>query len=396
MADMNLLLFLSGKRSVWADAENATALMDLCLRYGIVYHGFRWGEDGSASFEVSLFGAKRLAQLCQREGISVRIMKKGGLPPLLWRYRKRAGLLLGALIAMVLTILSTRFVWSVRVVGNEAMTKGEVVEELRSCGFGVGSYIPDVRTEDLETRVLIASDRISWIAVRLDGTVAVVQVIEHVEPPEEEERLRPANLVAARDGQIELIELYRGNCVVKIGQAVKEGELLVSGLYDSATMGYRYTRAAGKILARTEHSFEVEIPFSYAEKVYDTPQYDEIVLNFFDFSMKIFKNTGNDDIECDIIKKEKIWTLFDRYPLPVSLCVTEAAPYRTETRQRTQEEVLTLAYDALEERLSSFSEGTQLLRQEVVSEWTDTSLILHCTVYCIEDIAVQKEIEIID
>ncbi len=396
MADMNISLFLSGKRGVWADAENATALMNLCLRHGITYHGFRWGEDGSVFFEVSSFTARRLERLCLASGISARLLEKGGLPPYLWRYRKRAGLILGAIFAVILILLSTRFVWSVRVHGNERMTKAEILSELKSCGFGVGSYIPRVQTEELETRVLIASDRISWIAIHLDGTVAVVQVIENVSPPVSEDRSRPANLVAARDGQIEEVLLYRGNCLVSVGQAVREGELLVSGLYDSATLGYRYTRAAGKIMARTEHRFEIEIPLCYEEKHYEERECREIVLNFFDFSMKIFKNTRNDGRECDIIKEEKIWTLFGRHALPVSFTVTDAIPYRTESAQREPEEALTLAYGELETRLSDFSESGQLLRQDVTSEWTDTSLILHCTVYCIEDIAVQREFEIVD
>lgn len=381
---------------MWADAENATALMNLCLRHGISHHGFRWGEDGSVFLEISLLSAGRLERLCQASSISITMLKEGGLPPFLWRYRKRAGLILGALFALVLIVLSTRFVWSVQVRGNESMTKAQVLEELKSCGFGVGSYIPNVRTEDLETRVLIASDRISWIAIHMDGTVAVVQVIEHVTPPEEEDRTRPANLIAARDGQIELIQLYRGNCLVKIGQAVKAGELLVSGLYDSATLGYRYTRAAGQIMARTEHQFDIEIPFSYEEKLYEERECREIVLNFFDFSMKIFKNSRNEGVECDIIKEEKTWTLFGRYTLPVGVFVTEAIPYRTEAAQRTPEQALDLAYSELESRLSTFSEDVQMLRRDVKSEWTDSSLILHCTVYCIEDIAVQREFEIVD
>ncbi|MBQ7346954.1 MAG: sporulation protein YqfD [Clostridia bacterium] len=393
---MNVLLFMSGSRTVWADAENATALMDLCLRYSIPYSNFRWGEDGSACFEVSLLSAKRLEKLCRDTSVTVRMVKKGGLPPFLWRYRKRAGLMVGAVLAIILLVLSTRFVWDVRVTGNQTMTKADVLADLKACGFGVGSYIPDVRTEELETRVLIASDKISWIAVHMDGTVAVVQIIEHVEAPPAEDSSRPANLIATADGQIEQIELYRGNCVVKIGQAVKAGELLVSGLYDSAVTGYRYTRASGKILARTEHEFTVEIPLAYEEKVYGEAKCGEIVLNFFDFSLKIFKSTGNDTPQCDIIKEKKNWTLFGRYPLPAGVSVTNELPYTLQTVQRTPEEALDAAYDALEEQLAALSGDVQLLRKDVSTELTDTALILHCTVSCIENIAVQSEFEIIE
>jgi similar to stage IV sporulation protein len=225
--------------------------------------------------------------------------------------------------------------------------------------------------------------------VYLDGTVANVQIIERVDTPPKEDVTAPANLVAACDGQIELIELYRGNCVVSIGQAVRKGELLVSGLYDSNQTGYRYTRAAGSILARTEHSFTVEIPFAYEQKVYETAKCGEIALNFFNFSVKIFKRTGNQVSTCDIIENEEDWGLPGLRNLPVGLTVTQWKPYTVQSARRSEEEAL--AYDALERELSQLSENAQLLRKSVSTTITETSLILVCTVSCLEDIAVQSE-----
>ena len=37
---------------------------------------------------------------------------------------------------------------------------------------------------------------------------------------------------------------------LKAGQVVDKGDLLISGIYDSKTVGVRYTRAAGEIMAR--------------------------------------------------------------------------------------------------------------------------------------------------
>lgn len=392
---MNPILFLTGNRLVWTDAQNSTALLDICLRYGIAYSDFFCADDGSIRFSVSAHAAKRLLRLCAAQGIELRVLQSGGIPLVLWRYRRRAGLMIGILLSVVLLILSGRFVWDVRVMGNERMSEEEVLEELRACGFGVGSYIPSVQTEQLENRVLIASDRISWIAIRINGTVAQVQVIEHTPTPTAEERAKPANLVAAMDGQIELIELYRGNAIVSIGQAVRRGELLVSGLYESQTVGVRYTRAAGKILARTEREFLVEIPLSYEEKVYQEEKYAKIALNFFNFSLKIFENSGNEGVMCDIIDEDKVFCLPNGLRLPLSVKVERRVPYTTVTAVRTHDEALTLAYEELDLQLASLSDGAELLSKQIETTLTETSLILHCTVTCIEDIALQQDFEIL-
>ncbi|MBQ9806850.1 MAG: sporulation protein YqfD [Clostridia bacterium] len=390
------LFFFCGYETLSCSAQCRTELLNICLREQITYRNFTVLEDGGISLTVSMYAAKKLSAACASAGISLHREQQGGLPYLAIRYRKRAGIFAGTLIAIFLLLLSERYVWDIRISGNESMTHEEVVAELNACGFGIGSYIPDVETVVLENRVLIASDRISWIAIELDGTVAQVQIIENTSAPPEEDLSRPANLIATADGQIESVALFRGNCMVSVGQAVKKGDLLVSGLYDTANGGYRYTRAAGEVLARTERTVCVEIPFADTQKVYEEEKCREIVLNFFGFSIKIFKSTGNLPLECDIIEKNEILELFGVSDLPIGWTVTTAKCYRTEPITRTREEALTLAYEELEQKLAALSTDVQLLSKVITTEWNDGSVRLVCTLRCIENIAEQSEIELTD
>ena len=222
--------------------------------------------------------------------------------------------------------------------------------------------------------------------------MAKVQVVERRQPPKDEP-VGPANLIAATDGQIEWIELYRGDPVVGVGQGVRRGDLLVSGVYDSSN-GFRYTRAAGKVLARTEHSFCIEIPLSYEEKVYENEKTQEIFLNFFDFSIKIFKSTGNWDTSCDIIEEDNGVSLPGGRNLPVGWKVIRRLPYTVQTRTRTYEEASALAYEELSHRLASLGEEAELLDKRIAVTLAEDHVILECTVKCIENIAVQAELEI--
>ena len=390
------ILFLSGSCRVWVRAQYGTALMDLCLCEGINFCDLCTNEEGEISLRVSLFTCRRLQKRSAEWGIELNVGEVQGLPMLLLRYRRRMGLLIGALLAVFLTAFSSRFVWHVQVTGNVTLDEAEVIRQLRECGFGVGSYIPSLDTAGLENRLLIASSEISWISIYLEGTVARVQIIEFAQTPPDEPIKRPANLVAAADGQIEAVELLRGNCLVSVGQAVKKGELLVSGVYDSATGSFRYTRAAGQVLARTERSFSVEIPLSYVEKVYSTPQKSEIVLHFFNFSVKIFKSSGNLPMSCDIIEETRSYTPTGGYPLPCSLTVAWVYPYEERVTTRTPEAALTLAYEQLSHELASFADDAQILRKEITTTLTDTALVLECKVDCIENIAQQVEFEIVE
>lgn len=358
------------------------------------YANFESDAEGGVSFSCDSLTARKLLHQCRMRGICVAELQGGGIPHFLWRYRRRWGMFLGLLVGAFLLFLSGRFVWDVRVTGNETLTDGEVRAALREGGFGIGSYIPDIKSNEIENRVMIASDKISWISIYMDGTVAMVQIKENVMPPPEESK-KPANLIATCDGQIELLQLYRGNSLVSIGQAVKKGELLVSGLYDSNTVGYRYTRAAGKVLARVEDTIRIEIPLTYETKIYETATVSGISVDFFDFSLKIFENSGNMNVPCDIIEKEKGLDLFGVCNLPFGWNVAKVLPYRTEMAMRTPEEALDLAYEQLARELDARSSQMQLLQKKITTTLTDDRLILDCSVVCIRDIAEQVEFEVL-
>ena len=388
---MNLPLFLFGNRRIRANAEAVPALLNLCLEAGLNLTGFQNEPDGGISFRCTLFSSRKLLRRCRKEKIPV-TWESGGVPVWLRRHRARGGLILGALCAVVLLFLSTRFVWSVQISGNRMLTSGEIRRALSEEGLEVGSYLPGLNVNAIETRVLTASDTLAWLSIRFDGTVAVVQVVERVTEPEK--KTAPANLIAARDGQIELLELYRGKPMVKIGQPVRAGELLVSGVYDSNTVGFRYTRAAGKVLARTERNFSVEIPLSYEKKEYLSEKRGGFVLHFFKFSLNFLKSTGNDLSMCDIIEKETSPDQIGLYDLPVSLSYRTLRRFAVIPAKRTPEEALDLAWEELDRQLEALSRDVQLLRKETTATVTERAVILHCTVTCVEDIALQTEFEI--
>ncbi len=392
---MNVTLWLFGYARLHADAASAPRMLNFCLENEIGFSDFQGEADGSVTISCLLPAANKIRTFAASQGFFVTLEKKGGLPCLLWQRKKRWGLILGAMVSLFLLVLSERFVWDVRVLGNDKMTAGEVISELEACGFGIGSYLPGFYAGELENRVLLESDRLSWISIHMEGTVAMVQVVERTERDDAGTKL-PANLIATADGQIEGIELYRGDCLVKIGQAVRKGELLVSGVYDSQTVGYRYTRAAGKILARTERIIRVEIPLDYTEKQYLREKIGSIDLNFFQKNMKIYKSTGNETGACDIIEEVKGLSGWGLANVPIRLSVQRYRYYEENAARHTEEEALALAYEKLASELANFSTDSTLLSKKITTSITDAAVILECRVTCMENIAQQVEFEVID
>lgn len=388
---MNLRWFFCGWARLEAEGAQAGAILNLCMRYGMVY--CHWHTDrhtGCVRFEMTAYTAGLLCRRCVEEGIAVRVTHRGGVPHLLMQYRHRLGLLIGAVLGLALLLTSSHVLWDIRVSGNETLTTRQVLGELSASGLYVGMPLSELDTYRSEIQIQLDSDLISWCSINMAGTVAHVEIRERVPTPAESP-LQPANLVARCEGVIEGLEVYTGNTVVERGQAVRQGDLLVSGVYDSQAVGWRVTRAAGRVLARTAHEFSVEIPLKYEQKVYVGEPIRQKTLIFFKKEIKLFKNTGILGGSCDKIDNVDSFVLGEGVSLPFSVLTEQYFPYeyREATRDHAQAEAL--AYYELERQLALSLPDAELLRKSITVTLTDDAYLLHCKVTCLEDIAEVRE-----
>ena len=390
---MNISYFFLGAVTVCVDYDNVTSLLNLCMLYSIPYSDFCAKPDGvTMTFRIPAY--KRLKKEAEARGKCYSVEKKSGLPFFLYRYKYRFGLFFGIVCSLMLVFLSHRFIWDISVTGNKTLTSSEVRDVLAGHGFSVGQYIPSVDTDRIENKILIDSDRISWISINIIGTVAEVQIRERELPESQSVVTKPANLVAKKDGIIEEVRIFRGNTMVGAGKYVKKGELLVSGLFDSTQVGFRYTRASGEVYARTVEEFYIEIPYEYEAKRYTGEEYCNKYLNFFDYSMNISKKCGNEGALYDKIEIVENCSLFGSIETPFYKRTERFLEYETAVAHRSAEEAEELAYFELENRLSSLAENTTLVKKTVTPYEREDRFILHCVIVLIEDIASVSEFEV--
>ena len=366
--------------------------MNICHERGITYIDFRFEEDGCV-MTLGFFGAKRLTAICEETGIELISEEEKGFPVFLKKHKSRCGLLIGAVAAIIFGVITSGLVWDIRVEGNTRISEREVERVLEECGLYVGSSHRGIDAGVIENRALILSDDISWISVNIKGTVAEVEIRETVFA-EESQSMTAANLVASRGGVIEYLEDTRGKVMVDVGEAVSEGELLVSGIYGSDTEGFRYTVARGKVYARTERSFSVDIPLEYSKKEYTGRVKIEKYLIFFKKEVKFYSNCGNSYEFCDTIDTVEYFESFGDAELPFGVRTVKHLEYRYTDATRDADSAADLAYYRLGELLDTELHGGELLSKEISFELSEKKYILLCRVRAIENIAVVKEVEI--
>ena len=389
---MNIWYYLMGFGVIRLPRAQAEWVFNLCMRYGIVYVDA--GTDAEwlrLCLRTPYLG--RLVTLLTKSGMAFSVERRGGLPRHFLQFLRRPGLVAGSLCAVAILIASGLFVFDIRVTGNDTLTDARVKAMLLEQGFGLGTYIPGIDTDKLENSVMIAHDEIAWLSVNIKGNVASVELIEnHKRTPKPS--LSPAHIVASRSGEVISVELWRGNVLVAAGDQVQPGQLLIAGVYDSQTQGFRFTRASGRVLAKTVLSFRVEMPYEYEKKVYSERVYEKKTLNFFSFPIKLFESTGNYGTVYDTIYIVENYSPVPGVELPLSLCTERCIPYRVVTERLEPEAALTLAYRELAEQITDALQGGELLSKRVQTEIREDGVVLHATVTCIVDIASVQEFEV--
>ena len=71
----------------------------------------------------------------------------------------------------------------------------------------------------------------------------------------------------------------------------------------------------------------VEVDREYEKKIRSGERLCDITVNFFDFSLNIFKIYGNSGKGCDIIENVKVFSLLGEKRLPFSVSTKHLAEY---------------------------------------------------------------------
>lgn len=389
---MRIVYFLLGYVDVFICQGDVAFILNLCMYYTVPYSKFRICEDGGVIMRFKRCDYKKIVAECEKQGVEICRCGDGGIPYIAEKYKCRFGIMLGVLCSVLMVMYFNSFLWDVRIVGNNSITASEIKSTLDGYGVRVGVNKNKIDTHDIENKILIESDKISWISINIQGNIANVEIRENIKG-RDDNKTKFANIVAKKSGVIEYTEIYNGNVAVRAGQYVNEGDLLIGGIYDSKRVGFRFTRASGRVYARTVEEIVIKIPLEYEEKEYSGVVKYEKNLNFFGFSLKISKKVWNSEGFYDTINRVEEYDLLSGIHIPVYSQKTSYHEYKYVKRQRNYDEAERLAYFELSRKISELGE-IELIKKSISTTATDSELILVCTLTCIEDISTVAEFDV--
>lgn len=253
-----------------------------------------------------------------------------GLFGFLYKLRKRYGLIAGVLISLALAVLSRTLVWDIRIEGVDKEAREELMTVLSESGLSVGTPWHKIDTASVETKALISSSSVAWLNVNRRGSVAYVTAVPKTVVESEDKSGVFSNIVASRDCVIEKITVKRGIATVKVGQTVKAGDVLISGVIPTE-LGGGVCYAEGSVIGRFSDGVTHFSSSKETERVYSDTSCVKISVKLFKNEINIFKTYRNFVGNCDIIEKKRQLTLFG-VSLPITVFLTERNEYTESER----------------------------------------------------------------
>ena len=323
---MNILKSIPGVCHIEITCASPTDILTAINNHGIIMYDISYVDELTFSLVIDRHQLRRLRNLMTAKGATLRITQKKGVFWKLLELKRRPIFLFGFLVFLFLSLYVPSRVFFVKIEGNESVPSRLILEKAQKCGIGFGASRRDVRSEKMKNALLESIPQLQWAGINTSGCIAIISVHERSTAELVQESKGISNIVARTDGVIKEITVTRGTSLCKAGQAVKSGQVLVSG-YTDCGLFVKAESAEAEIYAQTHHNFISVTPTVCYERV--SPFRKEKIFRLL-VGKKLInftKDSGISDVRCVKMYTEYYLSLPGGFQLPVTLIAEERIYY---------------------------------------------------------------------
>lgn len=382
-----LLRYLEGYVRILLSGNNVERFFNLINARGIHIWNIEKVDEG-VFFCTSIKEIYRLKLILKKTGMKIHIKERYGLPFFLFSHRKRKVFFAGIFCSWILVYIMSLYIWNISYDGNLAHTDDELTKFLEGLNVDEGMKKGDVEPEVIEKALRNEYFDITWASVEIKGTKLVIHVRENdsqvMESDDEENSMEKGDIKCNRTAVVESIVTREGTPLVKAGDTVNPGDVLISGKYqiigdDLSVIEERTVRADGDVVGRVVYDINEEIDRKYTKKTYTGNEYtiNGVLCNGreIDFSVWFL----NKDYKLyDVYSYDKQVAIGDSFYLPVYVKKHIFREYVLSEASYTDEELKARAERKNMYILKKIEENTiQILENNVKIEVGDKS----CRIY---------------
>lgn len=279
-------------------ADSYSRLYKAILRENIPVRDMR-EEKGELRLKVSWEYSFRLRKVCKELGLELICESETGLPVLFRKIKKRPGLVVGGIAALMMWQFLGNRVLIIDIDTDNEELRSSVMTVLSDQGITPGIRLSDIDFTVTERRLRKEADGVAWAGISNKGSRLAIDIIEVIPAEKGIGVGLPCDLVACEDGEIKELRVMDGMVVRCVGSGVLKGDVVVSGTVvtekskwvngkEEITRRVRYTRCLGAAYGEFTRVEEFFVPFEQ-ETSFDTGETKKLSsIRYFDKEIPLF------------------------------------------------------------------------------------------------------------
>ena len=382
---LHWIQYIRGYVTIRVWGYSTERLLNLCGNHDILVWDIADHGDYT-TMNISVKGFFALKPLLKKTGTRASILKKYGLPFFVSKMSRRKIFVLGLIGCMTFWILTSGYIWNIKIEGNYVLTEDVLMDYLEEQGVHVSMKKNRLNIEELEEHLREDYDVITWTSVQLEGTTLLISIKEN-EMPEydqdgQQKNEKGMDLIATRAGTVSYIITRSGVPQVALGDQVEKGDVLISGAVpvyneDTTVRKYQFVQSDADIILRYNESVSVKRDILYEEKQYTGRQKQTPLLGLRDKEWNFMLGRIPYDAY-DVSEEKKQVQLLDHLYLPLFYGNRTVQEYEIIKKKHTEEEMKQIMQEEWSKIKSTLEEkGVQIIEKNVTIKKNDKNWVLN-------------------
>ena len=384
--------YLLGFLRISVEGYYIERFINICKNRKIAIWNLKRNSNISLILNVRLNEFREVCKIAKKTGCKLKIKNKRGLPFLLHRYKKRKIFLILLLLVVLIIGLSSMFVWNVDISIEDNQDLANIRSDLENAGLKTGILKSKIDTKEIINKIRLEREDVAWMGIELKGTNAIVKLVKADKKPEIVDENEYCNIVSNKTGIITKINVQEGTAAVKVGDTIKEGDVLINGWMEGKFTGIRYVHSKGEIEAKVWYTKSKKIPYTLTETKETGNEENKYRIKFDNFEINFPKKYSKFKIY-DTIETESKIRLFSDFYLPISIVKTTYKEKQEIQKTYTVEEAKNLGIKELEEELEKEIENKDNIVNKNINTYEEEDGVqVYVTYEVLENIGTNEKI----
>lgn len=320
--------------------------INLCCNKKIFIWDLKHVED-EYRFHISIKNFKKLKPIAKKTGLVPRILRKTGFPFMMHRHRKRKGFLIGAILCIIMVYIMSLFIWDISILGGSKYTPYAMIKFLNQNHIHTGILQKKINCQEIEEKIRLKYKDIGWVSAEIKGTRLIIKITETNMPAAAKVDIAPSHMVATKDAIVKEIITRSGTPLVRPGDVVKKGDILVSGIlavksdFDEI-LRYQPVVADADIVCKSFYTYQDTFSMTYNDRIFTGKKKKGFYFGLSGKKLFLY-NPRNHYDKYDIIVNENALHITDSFYLPFLYGKITTREYTEVKKNYTQEEAINKA-----------------------------------------------------